>query len=114
MSVKTTVVKAILPVVVDMLVDVVKDMVTPEGVVEFRGEVIKLIEDLVGKTETELDDNILRYFVESAFTLDNYQEVGSRVLVTAKEYVRNSETKYDDWVIPILDSLLEAFSVEKV
>jgi len=99
---------------VPMLVDIVADMITPEGVTEFRKEVITMLEKAATSSDLALDDKALEVFISTIMTEENCEQFGAGMVNIMKEYVRNSETKYDDWVIPILDSLLEAFSVEKV
>ena len=109
MGVKETVLRATLPFVVDMVVDVITDMITPEGVTEFRNKVLSMIEELVQKTETDLDDKVLRYFADEMFSEENYESFGKKWVGMAKEYVTHSETKYDDWVLPILEAVEAAF-----
>jgi len=99
---------------VPMLVDIVADMITPEGVTEFRKEVITMLEKAAISSDLALDDKTLEVFISTIMTEENFEQFGAGMVNIMKDYVRNSETKYDDWVIPILDSLLEAFSVEKV
>lgn len=99
---------------IPLLVDIVADMITPEGVTEFRKEVIMMLEKATISSDLALDDKALEVFISTIMTEENFEQFGAGMVNIMKEYVRSSETKYDDWVIPILDSLLEAFSVEKV
>lgn len=94
----------------DMVVDVLSDMATKEGVVKFRDDVIKIGYEITGKTETELDDRCWRWVAQTVLTPSGWMDYGEFVVRWAKEYVIASETKYDDYALPVLIALETAFS----
>ena len=92
-----------------MLTDVISDMVTKEGVTNFRETIINSANNLADKTNTQLDDNIVDFLVDKAFTPENYSEYGVYLMESIMLYVENSETKYDNFLLPVLRTVAESF-----
>lgn len=113
---KETVIKYALQILLPFLIDLIKDMIKPEGVIEFRDKVLEWLYKLVEKTETELDDKALELAVKTAFTLANIKTYGVQFVDWAIMYVVHSETKYDDtYLLPVLQKLKEVLvEVEEV
>jgi hypothetical protein len=101
------VVSAAVGVLAPILIDVIKDAIKPEGVLSARDELIQIGNELVEKTEWELDDKLYDVVVERAFSLDNISEKGRKILLLGRKYVAHSKTKYDDYLIPVFDKAIE-------
>ena len=97
-------------VATDMIVDILSDMATKQGVTDFRDKVIALGETITNKTENEFDDECWRWVAEHVLTPEGWSAYGYEVVSWAKEYVVDSRTKYDDYTLPILIALESAFS----
>ena len=48
---------------VPLIVDIISDMITPEGVTEFREDIIKILENAAIHSDLALDDKLLEVFV---------------------------------------------------
>lgn len=94
----------------DMVVDILSDMASKEGVTKFRTDVIDLGYKLTGKTENEIDDRAWRWVAQKMLTPSGWTEYGNAAVVWAQEYVIDTETKYDDYALPVLVALEAAFS----
>jgi hypothetical protein len=55
-------------------------------------------------------DLAVAYLVEHVLTNDNFNRYGKSLIEWCIEHAQSSTTKYDDYVIPILEKLLEIFS----
>jgi hypothetical protein len=112
-DIKKVAVQALIPFAIDMVVDIVRDMITPEGVVAFRDRVIAMAREMADKTTTEVDDVLVEKLVANVLTVENYDAYGRSLIAWATQYVQNTETKYDDYLVPILQGIEAAFSTKE-
>lgn len=94
----------------DLVVDILKDMATPEGVTKFREEVINLGTKLTSKSANDFDDRAWKWVAMNLLTPGNWSMYGGEAVVWMKNYVMDSATKYDDYTLPILVALESAFA----
>lgn len=96
-----------------LLVDIVQDMLKPEGVTKFREKIIELFRGLAGKTEPEWDDYLVEKYLVAALSPDNFSSYGVDIIRWAKAYVIDTITKYDDKIcLPILIKLENILELE--
>lgn len=88
------------------IIDIVCDMIKPEGVTIFKDKTEELLRGLAAKTEMTFDDMLVEALFEKAFTDEAVSEYGLKIISMAKGYVVMTETKYDDkFALPVLKRL---------
>mgnify|MGYP001159353656 CR=1 FL=1 len=98
----------------DVLTDVLKDMTTPEGVMDWRDDVIAFGNKLTGKTVNPYDDYVWTIVAKHILTPENWALGGSSILTMARSYVAHNDTKYDDFLIPIFDGFITILTPAEV
>ncbi len=106
-ALQTTAISFAAPHLIAMISEIIADAVKPEGVVEFRQDIIGHVTDFVKQTDTPFDDNVASVVTEKIFTLDNFVKWGGKLLDWARRYVQHTLTKFDDYCLPLIDLLEE-------
>ena len=107
---KMQIIQALLP----MVIKIVTDMITPEGVVKYRDKLLAMLESIVGKTVTEFDDKLLEVVIQAVFLSGAYRGYALQIIGWVIVYVEDSATTWDDIILlPPLKALKACFLAEE-
>lgn len=96
---------------IPLVVDIITDIITPEGVVKFRNNMLAKIESFTSKTANTIDDSVVKSFV-GTFLFTSGPLLDS-IFDMIEAYVKDSETKYDDNIIsPIIVNLRKVLNIQ--
>lgn len=110
---RSAIAKVALNIAAPFILDVVKDMIKPEGITIFKDKTEELLRGLAAKTDNTVDDMLVDALFEKAFNDDAISEYGLKLVSMAKGYVVMTETKYDDkFALPILQRFEEVLTVQ--
>lgn len=99
---RDTALSIVLPYLMSLLVDIIADAFTYDGVIEFRGSIAEKMKAYAESTENQWDDIVIDVLLRQMLTLENFAEWGAGMVEIAESYVRHTETKWDDLCLPLL------------
>lgn len=108
MSEPNAVASFVIPYVVDYVADMIHDSVSPGSVDELRQKALTLATDFIKTNNLPFGDNLVKSAIAAMFTPENFELWGKRAIDLAKEIIIHTETKWDDFGLPLLDVLYKA------
>lgn len=94
-----TIIYFIAPKIIEILGDIVRKSVTSENLVGLREKLYGLACDVTGRTHFTWDDDLAAAFLEILYSSKKYAIWGDLLLDIVEEWVKASETSWDDAII---------------
>lgn len=104
MVLQKTILSIAAPYLIGFIVDIFDDAISPEGVIEYRDEILKKLISFVQVKQLPFEDKIAS-IAEKMFDAENIEEYGLWAIGIAKKHVQHNETKWDDFSLPLLETL---------
>lgn len=108
-AMKMIVLKMAIPVVQS----IIRDIIVDANLHEVRDDIIAWMLKVAKKTDTPIDDNLVKAVTEVLFTPEHVGDLLGIILPRLREYVASSSTQWDDFLfLPVLDVIESVFRPE--